>query len=190
MHFYRAANGNKREASRLYGSAFPIGGGLKRYETVCFLASGRMQVIQERPERQFWNGKFWIRWLISQVQAHELRDVSLVCCNPWHGVCERWKAASIPLGPVTECGAFNCNFSTTVILANDIAATVLSTDESTFARDRAWNTHNEQVWTNVNPHVHQRRFCINVWTEIIGDNLIGAYLPPEYLDGEKYFTLL
>ncbi|GBM06325.1 hypothetical protein AVEN_121371-1 [Araneus ventricosus] len=77
----------------------------------------------------------------------------------------------------------------------DFGATVLFTDECTFTREGAFNTHNHHVWTDVNPlatysHAHQRRFSINVWAGIIGDHLLGPYLLPERLNGGKYLTFL
>lgn len=70
------------------------------------------------------------------------------------------------------------------------AAIVLFTDEFTFARDGAFNTHNKHVRANVNTHAPQRRFSISVWLGIIGDNLIGPCILPECFNGKKYLTFL
>ncbi|GBM05154.1 hypothetical protein AVEN_197716-1 [Araneus ventricosus] len=77
----------------------------------------------------------------------------------------------------------------------DFGATVLFTNECTFTREGAFNTHNQHVWADVNAHAtyshaHQRRFSINVWAGIIGDHLLGPYLLPERLNGGKYLTFL
>ena len=60
---------------------------------------------------------------------------------------------------------------------NTFAASVLFTDEATFTKEGAFNTHNAHVWASANPHdmrisVAQRRIFFNVWAGIIGDYLI------------------
>lgn len=58
-------------------------------------------------------------------------------------------------------------------------------EECTFARDTAFNTHNKHAWAFVNPHAHQRNFCINVWGGIIDDHIIEPYLLLERIDEKK-----
>lgn len=69
--------------------------------------------------------------------------------------------------------------------------TVLFTDEATFGRDGITNLHNQHVWADENPHAtfharHQARFQINVWAGIVGDVLIGPYVLPLRLTGDVY----
>lgn len=72
---------------------------------------------------------------------------------------------------------------------------VLFTDEATFTRAGLFNTHNMHSWEEENPHeVHrfrfQHRFSVNVWAGIVGDCLIGPYLMPSPLNGQRYGTFL
>ena len=72
---------------------------------------------------------------------------------------------------------------------------VLFTDEACFTRCGVFNTHNMHRWQQDNPHeVHrfryQHRFSVNVWCGIVGDYLIGPYLLPSPLNGQRYATFL
>jgi len=72
---------------------------------------------------------------------------------------------------------------------------VLFTDEATFTRDGIQNFHNQHVWTDENPHAtvqshHQQRFCINIWTGIVGDCLLGPQVLPNRLTGQNYKAFL
>ena len=72
---------------------------------------------------------------------------------------------------------------------------VLFTDEATFTRAGVFNTHNMHAWHDANPqNVHrfryQHRFTVNVWVGICGDHLIGPYLMPSPLNGARYVTFL
>ena len=72
---------------------------------------------------------------------------------------------------------------------------VLFTDEACFTRCGVFNTHNMHSWQQDNPHeVHrfryQHRFSVNVWCGIVGDYLIGPYLLPSPLNGQRYTTFL
>ena len=73
---------------------------------------------------------------------------------------------------------------------------VLFMDEASFTWESIFNTLNEYVWTESNPHIaasrmYQVRFSINVWAGIFGDHLVAPYLLPNRLTGEKclVFTL-
>lgn len=73
----------------------------------------------------------------------------------------------------------------------DFATTLLFTDECNFALDGAFKTQNKHLLTYaIYSHAHQRCFSINIWPGTIEHNLIGPYLLPECLDGEKYLTFL
>ena len=68
---------------------------------------------------------------------------------------------------------------------------VLFTDKATFTSDGIFNTHNMHSWQEENPReVHrfryQHRFSVNVWAGIVGDSLIGPYLMPSPLTGQRY----
>lgn len=72
---------------------------------------------------------------------------------------------------------------------------VLFTDESSFTREGICNLHNLHMWSDNNPHVtrqcrFQVRFAVNVWAGILGDNLIGPYILPERLNGRTYYIFL
>lgn len=68
---------------------------------------------------------------------------------------------------------------------------ILWTDESKFNREGITNFHNLHYWAEDNPHVKrqtsfQRKFSVNVWMGVIGNNLIGPHFLPDYLNGESY----
>lgn len=72
---------------------------------------------------------------------------------------------------------------------------ILYTDESKFTRDGVFNIHNMHHWEQENPRViressHQRRFHVNVWIGIIGNQLIGPHFFPENLNGVDYLNFL
>lgn len=62
-------------------------------------------------------------------------------------------------------------------------ALILCTDEAGFTRSGILNYHNNHVWADQNPHAffesgHQQRFMINVWAGILGDRLVGPFVLP------------
>lgn len=68
---------------------------------------------------------------------------------------------------------------------------VLFTDEANFSRDEIMNFHNIHVWDDENPHAvsesrHQHQFSLNVWVGIIENFLIGPFFLPGRLTGEVY----
>jgi hypothetical protein len=57
------------------------------------------------------------------------------------------------------------------------------------------NFHNTRVWVDDNPHTtmasrYQRRFSINVYAGILGDQLLGPAVLPNRLTGSVYHRLL
>lgn len=86
------------------------------------------------------------------------------------------------------------------LLNNDIEQynflkNILWTDESLFTRDGIFNTHNLHLWAEQNPkatreRAFQRRFHINVWAGVLGDQLIGPHIFEETLNGESYWQFL
>jgi len=74
-------------------------------------------------------------------------------------------------------------------------AAILFTDEACFTREGVFNTRNSHVWADANPHGtivhgHQRRFAVNIWAGIVGDQLIGPYLLPPRLTAQVYAAFL
>lgn len=72
---------------------------------------------------------------------------------------------------------------------------VLFTDEATFTREGVYNTHNNHVWADINPHAtrtrgYQHRFNVNVWAGVIENHLLGPYIMPKHLTGENYNRFL
>ncbi|KAJ8939410.1 hypothetical protein NQ318_007669 [Aromia moschata] len=56
-------------------------------------------------------------------------------------------------------------------------------------RSGVFNTHNEHVWAEENPHArkvthYQQSFKINVWAATLGNSLLGYHIIPGNLNGE------
>lgn len=78
---------------------------------------------------------------------------------------------------------------------NAFVGKVLFTDEAGFTRDGVINSHNLHLWADENPHgivetKNQRRFCVNVWAGIVGNNLVGPYFFDNILNGQIYLEFL
>lgn len=74
---------------------------------------------------------------------------------------------------------------------------ILWTDESKFTREGILNLHNLHEWApkEENPHLKraksfQRKFNVNVWAGLIGNNLIGPHYLPDNLNGDVYLHFL
>lgn len=70
---------------------------------------------------------------------------------------------------------------------------VLFTDESEFTRNGINNLHNRHLYAEENPHGiiearHQRKFSLNVWGGIVGDQLIGPFFLPPHLNGHNFLV--
>lgn len=68
---------------------------------------------------------------------------------------------------------------------------ILFTDEANFSRTSIINFHNNHIWAQENPHGiveshFQEQFSLNVWGGIIGDHLIGPFFLPGRLTGRSY----
>ena len=79
----------------------------------------------------------------------------------------------------------------------NFASKVLFTDEALFTRDGVFNCHNIHLWSerDHNPHGSreshfQVRFSVNVWAGIIGDHVVGPYIFPQRLTGQSYSIFL
>lgn len=74
-------------------------------------------------------------------------------------------------------------------------AMALFTDETNFSKNAIRNFCNQHFWAEDNSHAitehnYQEQFSVNVWAGIIGDHLIGPFLPPRRLNGENYCRFL
>lgn len=72
---------------------------------------------------------------------------------------------------------------------------ILFSDESCFTRGGVLNSHNMHIWEEENPHGnrphnYQHRFSVNVWCGMIGNHLIGPFFIDGRLTGEKYVEFL
>lgn len=74
---------------------------------------------------------------------------------------------------------------------------ILWTDESKFTKEGILNLHNLHHWTNKteNPRVKrqksfQRRFSVNVWAGVIGNQVVGPHYLPDNLNGDNYLEFL
>lgn len=72
---------------------------------------------------------------------------------------------------------------------------ILWTDEAHFTREGVFNSHNSHLWKMANPRAtreksFQRRFSINVWAGVIGDQFLGPHIFAGNLNGEMYLDFL
>ncbi|XP_058804559.1 uncharacterized protein LOC131671826 [Phymastichus coffea] len=72
---------------------------------------------------------------------------------------------------------------------------ILWTDESTYVRKGMFNQHNEHQWAHENPHMaredrFQNRFSVNIWTGLIGNQVIGPVQLPNPLNAKNYLEFL
>jgi len=72
---------------------------------------------------------------------------------------------------------------------------ILFTDESLFTREGIFYVRNVHYWVEKNPFVvrernFQVRWKLNIWAEIIGDQLIGLCVLPNRITGENYVEFL
>lgn len=68
---------------------------------------------------------------------------------------------------------------------------ILFTDEACFSRNAIMNFHNNHIWAEENPNAviqnnYQQQFSVNVWIGIVGDFLIGPHFLPPRLNGQQY----
>jgi len=72
---------------------------------------------------------------------------------------------------------------------------ILLFDEAHFTRDGVNNTRNSHLWNRDIPYGtvkshYQHLFAINVWCDVIGDQLIGPHIFPQCLTGDIYTNVL
>jgi len=72
---------------------------------------------------------------------------------------------------------------------------ILWTDESKFSHEGITNFHNLHFWAEENPRLtretsFQRKFSVNVWMGLIGQDVIGPHFFPDHLNGDIYENFL
>ena len=77
----------------------------------------------------------------------------------------------------------------------DFLCKIIFTDEAFFTRDGIFNFHNYHEWSDENPHAkfesrHQVRFSLNVWAGIVGSHILGPIFLPQRLTGQSYLHFL
>jgi hypothetical protein len=216
MHFfYGRANGNGREAQRLYQEAFPnrpqpsfkIFGRLhaRLSENGSFKSNlngqGRpsvvatpqlevrvLNLVEENPSL---SSRRIARQVGVRSHATILRILHSQQLYPYH--IQRVQAL---LPGDNERRIEMCAWFQDKMRNNeDFLPKVLFTDEASFTRDGINNFHNNHVWADENPHAtfesrHQQRFSVNVWAGIFADRLIGPYVLPNRLSGASYLQFI
>ena len=215
MHYmYGAAQGNAREAQRLYREHFPTRrvpdarifqrlhqqlcerGSFAR----CMQDTGRSRrvrtpsVTDNIVDRISENPESSTRELSAAVNVSHstvwriLREERM---HPYHAQRVQGLEPSDYQARVN----FSTWFLQQMAVDPDFCAHVLFTDECTFSREGIFNIHNYHVWSNDNPYTirprsFQQRFSVNIWAGIVHDYLIGPYLLPTRLDGDSYLVFL
>lgn len=79
----------------------------------------------------------------------------------------------------------------------DFLKSILWTDESKFTREGIVNFHNLHHWApkGQNPRkkravTFQRKFSVNVWAGLIGNTIVGPHYLPDNLNGDNYLNFL
>lgn len=211
MHFmYGLANGNAREARRLYMERYPnrvipnhrmfsdihrrlseagsfstkrINAGRPRSVRTPQLEEAVMNEIEQHPRTS--TRKISVLLNAShQVVWRILRDSLLY---PYH--IQRVQAL---LPRDFHPRVSFCQWYLSRLLMNPyFDCQILFTDEACFSRTSIINFHNEHVWAEENPHGYvethfQEQFSLNVWGGNIGDDLIGPCFLPGRLTGQSY----
>lgn len=78
---------------------------------------------------------------------------------------------------------------------DNFTKTILVLDEALFTRNGMNNSRNTHVWSYENHHAvkranFQHRFSVNVWAAIVNGILVGPYVLPDRLTGERYLQFL
>lgn len=215
IHFmYGVADGNARLAARLYAERFPnrrhpshkvfvavhnrlresgqlkgnmnVTGRPRSVRNVRF-EEAILQQIEENPStstRAIAQGMFSTKstvwnvlheqlfhpFKLQKVQALEPRDY------PYRVECCRW-------------------FLHKEVDSPNFLRKVLFTDEASFNRQGIFNSKNNHIWAQENPHSiiqrgHQVRFSVNVWAGVLDNFLIGPYILPNRLNTQAYTVFL
>lgn len=214
IHFmYGLANGNAREARRLYAERFPnrripcektfINLHLRLEETGSFAKSQTggpqfsvrtpeleeriLNIVEESPgtsTRKIGNELHVSHKTVWTI----LNDYSLY---PYHiQRVQKLLPQDFPRR-VNFCTWFQENS----LGIPSFSEKILFTDEANFSRDKIMNFHNNHIWAENNPHAviegrHQNQFSVNVWAGIVGDTVVGPHFFPNRLNGEVYYNFL
>lgn len=214
IHFcYGLANGNSREACRLYAGKFPnrripcrkvfvnVHRNLRERGTLKFTEkTGRVVSVGTL------NNQERVLTAVEENPSTSVRRISLE-----HGISKSsvWRILhNQQLYPYhiqrVQCltdrdfpPRFNlCQwFLQKIALFHLFLSNILFTDEAGFSREGIFNFHNNHCWADENPQEisqrrHQVRFSLNVWIGIVGDNLIGPMFLPNRLNGVSYLNFL
>lgn len=215
MHFmYGRANGNAREALRLYVATHPerqvpsVRLFVRLHQRLRDTGSfGKRSRDSERPRsvsnpdtenailaRVEQNPETSLRRIAAEVGISAplvWRNLHEQQLYPYH--VQRVQALNLPdnQARLNFCQWF---LRSVAEIPNFISKT-LFTDEAGFTRNGVYNVHNMHVWADENPHAimetrHQVRFSLNIWVGILGDRLLGPVVLPNRLTGVAYLNFL
>lgn len=192
IFMYGRANGNGREAARLYqemfprrqqpnhktfaavfqrlrqsGMLFPFAGdrGRKRDVRTPHVEENILQLVFEDPSVS-------IREMTSRTQVSRMsiwRVLNEQLLHPYH--LQRVQG----LTPADFPARVNfCRWFVQQTANPEFVSFVLFTDEASFNRDGIINFHNQHLWAEENPYgtiqsKHQHKFTVNVWASVVGD---------------------
>lgn len=215
MHLlYGAANGNGREAARMYNELYPdrrtpnhqtfaqlgrrlcetgtfrvnrTDAGRPRYGRTPHVEEDILAEIEHNPQ----TSSRAVGQRFNASQQTVLRVLHDYHYHPYH---YRKVQALLP-NDYPQHVAFAQWFQLQTAMDPNFPSSVLFTDEATFTQDGVFNLHNRHNWAQHNPHVthaheHQHRFAVNVWAGIVNNSLIGPYLLPARLNGAIYLVFL
>lgn len=215
MHFmYGRANGNAREALRLYVDVHPnrqipsVRGFVRLHQRLRDTGSFGKQSHNSGRPRSVCTPEVEVAILarVEQNPETSLRRISaeVGISNPlvWRILHEQQlqpyhvQRVQALNPPDHQARLVFCRW----FLRNDaedhnFLANILFTDEAGFTRNGVFNFHNTHVWADENPHAimesrHQVRFSLNIWIGILGDNLLGPVVLPNRLTGAGYLNFL
>ena len=198
LFYYGKANGNKREAQRMYTEAFPrrpvphrsvfSGTSHRVHETGCVARCRRDRIRGFRPNTE--------RVVLESVHQDPTTSVRKIARNKRipksqvHAVLKHHKFHPYHYTPVQSLhnGDHEKRMQfCTLMLSKDtqnenFLKNILWTDESMLNREGITNLHNLHYYSQENPHMvlekkHQIRFSLNVWAGVIGK----TYFRPSYL---------
>lgn len=209
IFMYGRANGNGREAARLYHNAFPdrtqpshptFAAVYRRIAETGTLAPQTVNRGTPRSARTIEQEEHILQ-AVEMDPAISTRRLAVACgtsrSTAWRVLHEQslypYHLQRVQgLSPADYPPRANfCRWFIAQTANPRFVSSVLFTDEATFGRDGITNLHNMHVWSDENPHgtlevKHQQRFNINVWAGIVGDYLIGPYVLPARLTGAVY----
>lgn len=211
---YGAANGNGREAARLYAERFPqrrhphhstfpsvdrrlretgtfrphlADTGRPRFVRTPQLEETILEAVSENPQTS-------TRSVASDVGVSNSTVWSVLheqLLYPYHFQ----KVQHLLPDDFPSRSNFCQWFINQTALARDFPSMILFSDEASFTRTGIFNNQNMHAWDEENPHVlwrqgYQHRFSINVWCGIISDFIVGPHVFHGHLTGPGYRDFL